>query len=116
MALVADMGLEAETGLIEDYYRLGLEMELRRAQSKSLRDAVPGEIVEWEIRGHQFASVGEYIETLERAVLGLWPENGVATDLLYCQLCQEHAPSLDDNAIPHAPGCIVPALLAKYAT
>ena len=54
-----------------------------------------------------------YIETLERAVLEAWWHDHV-DGFDHCGVCQARGEHPAAWPFTHAPGCIVPALIAKY--
>jgi len=57
--------------------------------------------------GRMLASTrDEYVERLERAVLGMWHYDG-----FLCLVCSAHLPEYNG----HADDCLIPSLAAKYA-
>lgn len=56
-------------------------------------------------------ALAPFIETLERAVLNAWEDSDELGDVS-CGVCLEFASPLGAG---HAPDCIVPALIEKYA-
>ncbi len=83
------------------------------AKQYEMKVATPGTVVEWEIGKHQYASVAEYIETLERAVLKSWRELDEVEGWA-CHHCSTNF-VLDYRDFVHNPDCSVLALLEKYA-
>ena len=87
------------------------------AKQYEMKTVAPGTVVEWEIGKHQYASVAEYIETLERAVLLSFVDTWQDGTVGQCWHCRGpiHGGVPSVEAIEHTPTCIVPAFLEKYA-